>query len=526
MKFEKSHIYAIIIIITFSIINIIWIFNYSPEINSEDMILVGKSLKFIQLKDASSLNFNSIYFSISQPLMSYLYFQSIEFINSPFSPYFVNLFFYIILAVSTFLIVSDMYNETSALISLFITFTLPILVAYSRILYATTALIALFTLSLYFYFKSKKFLKTKWSILCGLTCSLTLLTYYTMLSYVGTMICLSFFAIFFPIKNKKFTNKKIINFFIFLLIILIISVPHYLKEGNLSNFNSRSNLKQESFMCNLLNYPSYIINYQLGFFLAIIFTISIVFIFLNILKKKINEKELFILLIIGINFLFYSFVISIKNTIVTGLFTSLLIILISGIFSKNIPYKYILMGIVIINGLILISPLQINSEIPILNYYGKSMNCNNTYTFYFMNKNFMFFNKENILGKKLLEYKKQPNQIQNISKYIHSLSNEIYLLDLTTQNNFEFDYYFYFLDKRDFKYIRCKDVYLKPNFSEKFNFFVIGEINYSFADKTYHNSYTQKEIIECDKIRTQILSGDEYSLIFSPSEKFMVFNKN
>ena len=517
MNKNKTFIIAIVFVLFFSIINLIWIFNYSPEINSEDMIVLGQSLRYINLKNNDYLSFKELYFSPNQPIASYLYYQSLMLFDSIHAPYFINLVFLILLSISTFFIVKIMYNEMFALLSMFIIFTTPILISYSRILYTTIMLTTLLSTSFLFYLKSKKFKLLSWSIFCALSCSIALLTYYSMLSYICSFIGISFILIFYKLKKRKL-KKQLINFLIFFLLILVISVPHYLNEKNFKSLDSRSDFKEEGFLCNLFTYPALLINYHLGFIYSIILIVSLFIIINNNLRNKVNENELFILLIVGINYIFYSFFIAIKNTILTGIFIPLLIVFIPKIFTIKKNIIKILLVILLINGLVFIAPIQPNTPIHFLNKISDQIICSDQYTSFFTNDNFYYFNKKDILGKPgLLRYEKHDNNMQSIINNVHinNITNKN-ILDLSTNNHFELDYYTYMYDKKNFfRYSRCKDVYNKTDFITDFNFFLISNIDYTTANETCRKCFSPKEISLCDKTRHHIESNKNFELIMS-----------
>jgi len=531
-KVIKHHFLILILIIILCLaINLHWILFHSPEYNSEDMIILGKSLNMIKSKEPILLS--NIYFMNTQPVYPTMMYYGLKYFPNLNTPLLINWFFWILLIIVTYQLTYLIYNKKAALLSAFLVVTTPGIIGSSRVIYSGFILSSLFMLSIFFIIKSNFFKNRTWSLLWAITSAICLLTKYSMIPYVASVIG---FCIFILVKNKKFSKPVLNNFLISIALLLIICVPHYLFEENLSTYKSRAVFPESdkgtvhTFFCDVINYPYLLLNDQLGLILTL-FLVSAIIASLVRLKKreKMTHGKILIIFIIACVFGVFTFFIKLKSADVIGYLIPLLIVLISGFtisLKKKIQVSLIIF--LLINGLIWIIPIsfpeQINNPTEI-NKIKNQINCYSGTNDHFTTNTYKFFNKDIFFGKdQLLDYNKKTDSMKKIIENSHELStdNNVILLDISYANHFELELYSHIKNPNImFRYERCEDLYLHPDVYDEIEFILQSN---SLKDKMSKGTknFPDMSVIFCNKIRDLISKETGNNIIYQDSKHILL----
>ena len=530
MQKNKYWLFLSIIILVSVSINLFWVFNYSNPFNFEDMIqlqstviLINKDNGEILLDSSlnkisgSNIDFYDFYYSKIQPLIPSLYYVGLKLFWHPFTPLIVNIFFSIILIITTFLISNHIYDKNVAILSSVMVAFSQSLLAHQRTTYDAYILIVLFNINLLFFIKSNHLRNTFWSILWGISSSFCLLARYSQLAYISSILIYFFYFI---LKNKKINVSQIINISCCILIIMCLVLPHYVHESNINNYINRSKNKNTIFPKNIANiienfyfYINHIVVFQLGLFYSIIFVISLL---KKISLKSLKQYEIFFVLILLQIFSFFS-IIPIRNVSVTSLTIPLFIIFVSGstLLIKNRIVKKIIIAIIILNILLTILPFGIPKT--------------------------MIFNKNHHIGdsNNLLNYiNKDFTSYQIISDLIKNKDFKIIrILDITHRFHNEIRYYSLFIDN-DKKIILedGKDIFKHKkieNISKtllNYNVILISnlEFNASIYDISSKDKINKlKEMINFIKNSNEFQQFKSYRIKNDPNLKYiLVYTRN
>jgi len=228
--------------------------------------------------------------------------------------------FLVILIIATYLLGKELFNKDVGLLAaVFISFS-PIVLAISKVPYDDIDFVALFTLTLYFFLKSKKFSDIKYTWFFNISLALTILSKFGSIFVILILVSTySSLILLFHRKELKdylsnWKKRNIVHFFISFFIAMILPFRYYsihlIKRTTL--ITSSYNIK-EFYYSNILNALfDYIKTINLNFghvFIFFLFIISFAF-FLVFSKKK---KLLLISLVLGANIfhlsllLFFSF---------------------------------------------------------------------------------------------------------------------------------------------------------------------------------------------------------------------------
>jgi len=142
-----------------------------------------------------------------------------------YSGYLVITMFLLLLVVSVFLICKKIEGNVAALLSAGMIASAPIVLEYSRSFMLDLPLAAMTALSVYLYLQTEEFDRLRYSILFAVAFSFGMLTKWT---FVFPFFIPFIFDFILIIKNKNWRNKRLINFFIFIGIVIGLSFPWYL----------------------------------------------------------------------------------------------------------------------------------------------------------------------------------------------------------------------------------------------------------------------------------------------------------
>jgi 4-amino-4-deoxy-L-arabinose transferase-like glycosyltransferase len=224
--------------------------------------------------------------------------------------------FLIILIIATYLLGKELFNKDIALLAAILTSFSPLILAISKVPYDDIAFSAIFTLTLYFFLKSKKFSDIKYTWFFNISLGLTLLSRFN--SFLILFFIILTYIILKVLFNKKdFRNyfskwkkRNVVHFLISLLISMI--VPFIFFFGNILdsfrlvfhtfNMSGVDIFNLQNILIGFLGYLKTLnLNFEY-FFIFIIFVISLSLFF--IFQKN---KKLFILaMFVGANFYHFS----------------------------------------------------------------------------------------------------------------------------------------------------------------------------------------------------------------------------
>ncbi len=533
---KKNHGLDVVtlLILIFLTVNFIWIVKYSPAYNSEDMQILTHSVNLAKSKD--KLEFKNYYNMETQPVMPVVHYFGLKYIPNEFTPLFVNSLFMIILIFSVYGITKLLYTGKAGLLASFLIITVPTIIAFSRTIYTGFLLTALFALNVYLFLKSDNFSNVKWSILWCVSSIVCLLTKYSMIAYITAVLFASIIFFLQKVIAKDISKELIIKYVsvIILLGILVgVTVLPLYKQG-LSNYQTRkNNLPKSSFVCDVFNYPAFLLNVQLGFVLFVFFFVSLIYIIKEIIKKKIIRKEIMILLTIIFVYFFFSFFTKIKNNEVTLMILPLIVILISGfVIQRKTWLKVAFISILVINGLFFVLPVTLDNslnEISFLTKLSSKLNCASEHTPYYINQNYYFFNKNTGIDKQgLLDYTVKNKTIRNINNIIfsHDLP-QIIVLDLGPTNHFEMDYYAYITNSSvQFRYMLCQgnawwwrsEDYVSSFWGNPDKETLVTNIDFVMLYKALNNAtcsncYQEEYTSECGKLIEFVQTAPGFSLL-------------
>ncbi len=516
---KKKEVFVLLIISIISLsVNAVWITNYSPEFSNEDTLVLNPTLSLLKGDYISA-------FQMYQPVIPTIMAIGLRIFSFEKTPLFVNLLFSIPLIIFTYLITKKLFGKKYGLLASFLVISLPGVIAYSRTVYDTFILMSFFSATIYFFILSDFFNDSKKTMLFTLVSILGLLSRYTMVSYIGSLyLFFLIYKLFEYVKNKKnllefFEAKSFKQSALSLIIILVVVTPFYVSNFDIQSYFNRnnefSNVIKESgknvFLCNTINYPLYLFNYQIGFLVSIVLIVSVIIFLIN--HKKTDKNIFLLLFILLVNFFFYSYFVGIKHPTVTGIALPLIPIIIAGFFRySNLSHKkpsIFLIVILILNGIYFLSPFELPNSLNNLAGLSKAINnidCRISIVEYKVNEDYKFWNKDIRLQKyDLLRYKKRQRLISNITKEM--INGEVNIIDLSTYYHYEINYYQFIINNQFPTYYDCN------NFDET----KIDEIDYALlSEKSYANLtnpwrlyYNEEQIKTCDKYRELIVTDWE-----------------
>ncbi len=251
-------------------------------------------------------NFSSIInqyvFFIDAPLVSYpSFFLYFLFGTSEDVSSFQGTIFLIILIIATYLLGKELFNKNVGLLSAILVSFSPYLLALSKVPYEDIAFAAMFTLTLYFFLKSKKFSGIKYTWFFNIFLGLTLLTKFNSI-FVIIFVALTYIVLklFFDRKDfrnffSKFKKRNIIHFLISFFVSMIIPFFFYLTFAlsRLFQIYEDINMQNHNFFgtYNLLVLTNYLIkttimNFEYLFIFAI-FIVSLIFFLIFSKRNKL-----------------------------------------------------------------------------------------------------------------------------------------------------------------------------------------------------------------------------------------------
>jgi len=142
--------------------------------------------------------------------------------------------FLVILIIATYLLGKELFNKNVGLLSAVLISFSPLILAISKIPYEDIAFVALFTLTLYFFVKSKKFSDIKYTWLFNVSLGMTLLSkLYSIVNLFFIFFTFFLLILIFDRTNlkkffSKWNKKNIIHFIISFLVSMILPLINYL----------------------------------------------------------------------------------------------------------------------------------------------------------------------------------------------------------------------------------------------------------------------------------------------------------
>jgi len=516
VKMNKLHLIFVVILL----VDIFWIINYAPPFNSEDMIVLGQTTSFLRDFYASKFNLEKIYHASTQPIIPIIYFVSLLIFPYSKTIYFVNLLVMFCIAYAGFLIAKKLNGKKAGLIAGFIILTTPGIIGFSRIAYSGIVLTLLFLITYYFYLMSDNFSRLKFTIYFTIFLIFCLLAKYSLLVYVISLII--------AIISSSLIYKRKINWLYFgisIIITLIIVTPHYLTEKNFFGYNKYIQVFEDRplitrVVCDTLNYPIMYLSHLVGLIVGVLLILALI---KYIVKPTFNQAQ--IILLSGLVFGVYSYLVPVKNSEVMLMLIPLFTILVSQYVVES--GSKIIIFLLILNGLFFITPLSVpdrmNGFSPI-NLINAVIDCNNPYTIYVVNQKSLFVNKNPPLAKSgLFDFKQAGNDVVCMTKLVMS-ANPTKVLDLTGDNFFEIAYYAaIFNPNHEFRYYRCRDIvehsYYRTldvdSLVKEFDFVFMSNITAAQTSKNCRNCLPDNIIQRCDAIR-------DYVKIYVPIGTFNV----
>jgi len=217
----------------------------------------------------------------------------------------INTLFLIILLISVYKIGEHMYNKQIGILSSIFINSFCIIIIISKRAAREFPLLSILALTFWMLLKTDYFRDRKFSLLFGLALGLTSLVKYSFIVYVLPMSLYIIYSLkfvynnFYNKKHKKISKKILTNIFIALIIFFIISLSWYLVHF-LGVFNEMKYRLYEDpteagkldldLLSNITYHYKAMLNYNIGFLFTILFTLGIIYKFLN--KSKFEEKLL------------------------------------------------------------------------------------------------------------------------------------------------------------------------------------------------------------------------------------------
>jgi hypothetical protein len=300
--FKNNNLILILLLVSFTLINNIYFLNLdtSPLI-ADNYIHHQNSLNtFYSLKegDISNLmnqyiNFPSHQILFLPSLILYPFFGTSEDVTA-----FQGTIFLIILIIATYLFGKELFNKEVGLLSaVFVSFS-PFILALSKVPYDDIELVSTFTLTLYFFLRSKKFSNIKYTWFFNISLGIAILSKFGSIFIILILIPLYlFFIIFFNRKEIKFFFQRwrlknflhfLISFFISIILPFRYYSIHFLKRFGI--ITSSYNIKEFHFNSIFSSFILYLKTLHLNFeysFIFVIFIVSLVFFFLFSKKNKL-----------------------------------------------------------------------------------------------------------------------------------------------------------------------------------------------------------------------------------------------
>ena len=366
-----------------------------------------------------------------------------------------------------------------------------------------------------------------------------------MISYIASIFAsFVFIRLLDTIFTKKIKiNKKLIKNILITTIVLLLIIPYYQNQNILKEFKNKSNITKTSieeystdsrFVCNTLNYPALLLNTHLGFILFVFFSLTVFYLLSKLISKKVNYNELGIMNIIILNFLFYSYLIQIKNNEVTGIIIPLICILISGfIFRLNKFFRVLSIIIIVINLMIFVLPIQIDEKynyVPLVSKTINKLECSNPYTQNFVNSRYYYFNKNIYVAREGLLNNNNPDR--DIIKLYGDITSDLNknvttILDLSTYFQLNLGFYaLIFNNSFEFNYIQCElaiDYYNLSNYTNvslrDFDYVIISNTTYNKSIDECLLCFEETIIQTCDLLREKVISNSSF-LKFKEYKKY------
>ncbi len=220
--------------------------------------------------------------------------------------------FLIILIIATYLLGKELFNkDVGLLVAILLSFS-PFVLAISKVPYEDIAFAAMFTLTLYFFIKSRKFSDIKYIWLFNFSLALSLLSKFSFI-FVVLISAFSYFFLkllfyrkdfknYFSKLNKRNIKHFLISFFVSMMIPTIIF--YNALNQILTNFYRNNYLINSGFFNILTTIKNFIVYWYMNFeyfSFFILFVISLVF-FLFFSKKN---KLLIVSLILAANIYYF-----------------------------------------------------------------------------------------------------------------------------------------------------------------------------------------------------------------------------
>ena len=239
MKIKSINKYAVILflVILFHISNNIYFLNQdtSPLMWDTNLRQEFSLRNYGQLKDGNFFGLlNQYIFFYDPPLSTYPAFF-LYFLFGTFQDIFSlqGTIFLIILIIATYLLGKELFNRDVGLLAAVLISFSPFILAISRMPFEDIAFAAMFTLTLYFFLKSKKFSDIKYTWFFNISLGMTQLSKFSAVIIIA-LISMTYIIIkaFFDKKDfKNFFNKlkkrNLVHFIISLIISIIVPIVYY-----------------------------------------------------------------------------------------------------------------------------------------------------------------------------------------------------------------------------------------------------------------------------------------------------------
>ena len=126
--------------LSFFLINLYWILNFSPDYSSEDAIIFEQTIDIIKNK----FSFLDIF---TKPIVPIIISMGIKLYRNIYVPLIINSLFGLLLSLSVYGITKIIYGKKAGVFSSFLVLTTPIILGLSRTVYPEFILASLFSFS-------------------------------------------------------------------------------------------------------------------------------------------------------------------------------------------------------------------------------------------------------------------------------------------------------------------------------------------------------------------------------------------
>jgi hypothetical protein len=524
--------FAIVAIVLVS--NVYWVAYSMPDYNSEDEILLGRSIELLTLLKNGDLGMDDIFGARGQLLIPIIFSLGLLILPHPSVPLLISMLFAIPLAWAVFGIFKKIYGERLAPLAVFFSLTAPGILMISRTLYPEYILVSLFCVAFLLYLNTDRFSKTRETLVFAAFCTILGLVKYTIVPYILVIFFyesvalirsafvkakengISLRPLLLSVDRAKFKNMALAS-----AIILLLTLPYYSRPDVLRYFflssrigGSPTYITDTTLGCEATYYPIIIFNNHLGMVLALLFVISP---FINMKKHgKLAYAENMINILIASMLIIFTFLNKDKNLQVTLMLVPFMVIQVAGAISRMGKKLQLTLAIIaVITGVFYLSPFDFQRipRIQIMN------SCNTPTTLYPHSLNLQIFRKTDVSFYKedLLLYTKRPKAMDMVSMAMpKDVAWPVRVLDLSTINNFELGIYYFLLTGGTLQIERCQDI-INIRDLEQYDAYLVSDMPYSedvcFACfETYHAD-------ECNYYREKVMGSAEHVISAEVADK-------